>query len=592
MQKTKKFFLLSLPFWFFLQSPIYGKKPLPTLENIGHIPVQWVGLDDEELLLFSSFKEHVDAASSIVLIESNRFHSINEELINNLWSTLAGRQELKQDFELDCFFNLYVTKKSDHFLFEARLLSADLEFYLVEQDFVSLEDSQTSDFTQIKQKISDLTYRLLNRLPIDIFVTSTQGRYITLNGGLNQGLHFGDQLDIHRAFVVGTHPAHGGFKDFETQLVGKVKLIDSQSSSAVAIIESQPYEGAIQIGDGSKIARIVPRSYYALADKGEKENTFDRILIPPSGKKSKANPVQSTQNPRRNVAQAAKMDPTIQAATATEQSNVPPPPPSQSGVEPKIEPTPQETSESGEELLDTEPIESDSGLSVQPFQDYLSQVADDLTVAFGQGTWNYTGPGNTGSKFVFYYPVNFLNARLTRQFAHNLKYGIGGGLSFGKTKNNGAYFGYDGHVRAFWEDKLQIPDFGLEKYQAGANGRFTGLGVSLEGYGGGDVVMGGIFGALHGKAPISGEKFDWLAEYSITPLTIGRIGYDGSRKVIRSSLGWEFIGQLVQSKKGAMDKNLRWGGSLAVGNHTILDNAGNETSKSHFNLAAVMQIQI
>lgn len=570
-----------------------AKKQVPTIETLGILPVQWIGMEDDDFLRFAQFKENIVEANSLTLLESSRFRVIHSQLVENLWETPIGRQELKEEFELDAFYSLYVAKRPDHFVLESRLLSADFKILVVEQMILGLRDARNSDFGGLKEKVGALNFKMLNRLPLDVYVNSVQGQFITLSGGVDQGIHQGDKMPVFRSYISSTHPAHGGWENFSYEKVGAVKVIDSQSTSSVAQILSEVTSGAIQIGDGSKVERIAGRSYYSALEnqiKPDKVVETDSILLPSQNfnqpKKPKTLKPGTMQPKSAPIAQLQAS----QSTPMTMQEDLPQSPapendilPPQPKKAPVQAPPPQTPLGSGSE-------DELFGMQ-QPLQSYLSSLADQLTIFAGQTTWNYSGPGSTGSKLEWYLPVNYVNVRLVRNLAKNLKYGVGGGIQFGKTKNSGAYFGYDGHIRAFWESPLSLPTINLKLVQAGANGRFTGLGVSHEKYGGGDVVMGGVFGALIGDVALGSNPFEWRGEYSITPLTIGRIGYGGQRRVIRSSLGWEFIAQLLQGEKPG-GQSIRWGGSLAIGNHSVLDNASEETSKAHVTISGVARMNL
>ena len=203
----------------------------------------------------------------------------------------------------------------------------------------------------------------------------------------------------------------------------------------------------------------------------------------------------------------------------------------------------------------------------------VSKVADRITFQIGQTKWWYTGPGKTGSKLVWYLPVNMVGARITREVMPHIKYGMGGGIGFGKTEHSNGYFSYDSHIRIFWEDDLVLGSGMVQKYQCGAQGNFTGLSVDNERYGGGDWIEGGVFGSILGQLAIP-QPIDWYGELAIVPLTIGRVGYDGTQKTVRAAFGWKLgLGAYLVTAP----QTIEWGGALDYSGLNLHDSKGNET---------------
>ena len=116
---------------------------------------------------------------------------------------------------------------------------------------------------------------------------------------------------------------------------------------------------------------------------------------------------------------------------------------------------------------------------------------------------------------------------------------------------------------------------------AGAQGNFTGLGVTGESYGGGDQIMGSIFGGVSGIVNLSPERLDWYGEFSLTPLTFGRVGYQGRRRTIRSSFGWRLDGGAFLDTG---IQTIEWGGGFQYAGLNVNDDAGRETGVSSISL--------
>ena len=66
-----------------------------------------------------------------------------------------------------------------------------------------------------------LMFRLLNRYPVDVYVTSIQVPYITLSSGARQNIYEGDELDFFEVNIQQVHPINGAWLSFNLQTSGQ-----------------------------------------------------------------------------------------------------------------------------------------------------------------------------------------------------------------------------------------------------------------------------------------------------------------------------------------------------------------------------------
>ena len=268
---TSKFFLSCLLVFIFC-GPALSQTLIPNIRTIGVIPMQWDGSESElspirrqRALIESSFSGFVDA--------SGRFRTINPSLVAKNWQTPEGRRDLANEFELDAYISLQASEEKDLVVLTIRLLSPTLENYLVESERILMTWLERASDEQIAERVRRLSFRLLNRYPIDVYVTSLQGPFVTLSGGNNQNIFEGDELSFSKVRIQQTHPVNGSWLSFEYLNLGEARVIEAKENSAIAKLTSLQYQGAVNIGAGAKIARINSRRYFAnISEKADQKN--------------------------------------------------------------------------------------------------------------------------------------------------------------------------------------------------------------------------------------------------------------------------------------------------------------------------------
>ncbi|MEZ4741527.1 MAG: hypothetical protein R3B45_03635 [Bdellovibrionota bacterium] len=548
-----------------------ASKRLPILHHIGIIPTQW---QQQNLYGLEKSQAHIDKAFPIAVRKSHRFSVLNDELVKDLWNSPSGREELEQDYELNAFINLLVMPSTDSVVLFARILERDLNGLLQESETLSRSWLQSASYADIEEKLSVLVDKLINRIPIDVVVTSIQGKYLTLSGGADKGIRVGDELRIVRAHVSNRHPATKFWMNFETDLRGSAKIIDTKKRTSVAILLNQTKEGAVEIGDGAKIDAIKSRMHFA---KKESEHSLlvdssdELIVVPPLYDSSgQAKHLPANNNLMDRTPQSKPQQKEIREPAKVELSN--------DGIPKKNLDAIEEKEESDGSFFD---FKSPVGLA--DVSNVVNKMADHVVFQIGNYNWWYHGPRSTSSSFVWYLPVNVIGASVTNQFLPHMKYDLGGSLGMGQTDKSNNYYMYDSHAMFYWEDALPIPIPYVKNFQVGGHANFSGLTVKGQAFGGGDWIQLGIFGGLTGLVP-STLPADWYAKFGLTPITFGRLGYDESYKTIATSLGWEIAsGAFLNRGKG----NIEWGAGFRYLGLNIQDSDNKALGLSTFSLSGL-----
>lgn len=577
MNHLWKFFICAI--LYFLCSDIFSKtnfsipsntqnKKVPPILTVGIIPVH--GLDN-----FTNQQAKVQSWFSKAVRNSKRFRVINDELTSSLWEKKEGREELIKEFEVDSFMTLRFVENEDQVVIKVYLLDKNLDAILTESDvFLTGKFASTSE-ALTEEIIESLVFRVINRLPTDVIVTSIQGPFVTLSGGTDQSLQLGDQLTIVRARIKSLHPANNTWLDFQRSLQGTAKVVEVKNQSSIAQITQQLFDGAIEVGDGAKLPNIPGRQKFALTQKDrvlKDAPPQDPIIVPPlvvDDSKPQSSPAKVVKTPPQQSVEPNPASIKQEQDGSSESSDDKPT---------QTSPTPPAVNEDHEEesVWDSFSTEATS-----------HKVFETATLNVGPTWWSVKGPTNSSGRFPIYL-VNNVGVQLARTMFYNFKLSLGGGGIFGQTPDSN-YIGYESMLRFYWEDYL-AGDF-ISHWHAGGTSTFSGVNVSQGGYGGGDWLRGGLFAGLGGftNAGLDPLRFDWFGNFSLFPLNLGRLGYNGSFKQVESSMGWSIdLGAFMWAPPG----ELQYGGMIAFSDERETLKNGRRPHLENFSIKALFRLKL
>ena len=541
-----------------------SSESLPIISHIGIIPAQLSGDNWAKMDVFSD----VDLISDELVSESKRFQILEHDLIKDLWITPDGRDELKTKYRLDVLLNLTFVLKRDHAEVTARLLSPEMKLYLQESENWPMKVILESTRESLKENLRHLIYRFFNRIPVDVSITSVQDNFITLSGGIEQAIHVGDNVRLVRVNIQKLHPILGTWDAFDISPVGEARIIESRNNVSVARLTSEVKFGSIAVGDGVHVDGIFSRKMFVSEAKKSDSFVSPGILIPPLQTDS---PLPETiKDTGKPADQPKSLDPAILSPVSA----------------------PVSTFSNQLEAGAPSPIESPSTPSPSPQPPpFFSSSARSMSVPYvdlrtGHEMWSFSGKGNSESKWAIFPPLNYYGGKGVLYLAPNIGTSGDVELGFGSTKK-GSYTGYCLGVRAFWMSNF----FGmplLDSWSIGIRGSLRGKSVDKESYGGCDLFQGGLFASLNGNIP-GPKKMEFEVDYSLMPLSIGRIGYLGSFRRVRSAIGSEFSGQLLS---GYLVKGINVGGGFHYESYNMLDDSGRETVSKKLTIEAVGRLNL
>lgn len=536
-----------------------GKVKLPVIRQVGIIPAQFHG-DPSSFSDIQFFRQRLDSEFSGIVQKARRYRIINDELVESLWKDHAGRQELRREFELHGFINLNVSARSNVITLNLRMLGPNLETYMWESETVPRHTVMGMSEDSVDNLVKGLVFRLFNRIPIDVNVTSVQGGFVTLSGGKSQGIEVGDQVELKRVYIQSIHPANGSWQSFSEFPLGIAQIIEAKKNSSVAKLIRLTYEGAIELGDGARIPAVPSRVNFVRTD--DKQNDFINsgnqaaVIVPPLYEEVPTKAQQESHRQADPLAAAPAVEKIDASPTGTVENKP------QAG-EGDAQVGAEDSSEKGEE-------ESFWDMPDVSFDGFTDKIIDDISLSAGPYWWKAVGPRSASGSFPLYL-FNRFYLNVNKSLPFNFKASYGGGVYFGSTPNGG-HVGYDGHAKLFWQESFGSGSDLLQYWRAGGFGRFTGLSVSKERFGGGDFIRGGGFGGIGGTL-VTTSKIDWTAEFGLVPINVGRIGYDGNFHSIESTRGTYFR---LEGWLGAQSSQIKYGGAfnmaderMTVGGSTV-----------------------
>ena len=553
---------------------------LPVIQQVGVVPVQWEGEDGG----LAAAQQNLSDALPKAVRAARRFRVLSDDLVAGLWQDGAGRKELSGEFELHAFTSLTAAPRGDVVTLTARLLDQNLKTLLIESDTVKRDWLAAADGDASYGAVEKLVFRLYNRIPVDVSVTSVQGAYITLSGGQEQGIEIGDNVDLVRATIRSVHPANGSWLEFGKQPLGTAQVIETKSHTSVAKLIKLTVENAVEVGDGARIPAIAGRAKFARVpgDEGLKDSGDpNTIIVPPlyQGGQPVAKPAVKPAAPVAAV----------------------PPPPTDGSYVAQNDPAPPTSSETAAQETPpadqsgSQPPPADGATTDENFWDQVSfgdmvpdKFVDDMTIYTGPQWWSVKSRDFSSSGRFPWWLVNHVGVSVTRTLFFKIKVGFGGGLLLGQTAK-GNYIGYDSHARIYWEDQLNIADGLITGWHAGGHSSFSGINVTKENYGGGDWVRGGGFGGLFGTihAGPANDRYDWFGDIAVMPLNIGRIGYNGGRQVVESSFGWDLsLGAFMYAPPGAV----QFGGGFDLGSEVQTLKNGKRPTINEYAIKAMAKV--
>ncbi|MDQ3230870.1 MAG: hypothetical protein M3Q07_03535 [Pseudobdellovibrionaceae bacterium] len=507
---------------------------LPNIRQVSIMPVYWQGSFPESHRLTQS-KKHIDASFSKIVRDSKRFVFGNDVLTADLWSTPEGRQQLAEEYEIDAMINLTVTGQGDTMRWTVRLLHPSMRNYLTESETMPFSWLLAATDADVDQRLKNLLFRMLNRFPVDVYVTSIQGRYLTLSSGKEQNIFEGDDLNFYQTDVRTQHPADGSWLNFNQKLLGKAKVIESKTHSAIAQITALSYSDAIRVGDGAKVEAIATRR--AFQQKAKDEPFYTPVT--PDSPLVEARPIRGAvpEPGRTEPPRVAENKVDTKAETRPEPAPLPPAPiPAPNPVMPS---DPESANAEGDML----PI----AFKTVDFQ--------------GQNeSFSVAGAAKAANEFPVYL-LNRVDLAASQDMTPEVEGVARAHVRFGSTQN-GTYFGFGLGFEPLFRLPLRTPMMpSLDRVMVGALISFESLAITGEKLGGWDAVSIGPSLHLQGSYHVisMAQNFDYDISGRLTPIDIGEVGVLGKKRRIGDSLTLDLEANIIRREKA---QDWEWGGMV------------------------------
>ncbi len=532
-------------------------KPVPAIKYAGILPVYWQG---EASPALTHKKGAIDDGFIQVVRESKRFTFVNDSIIADNWANAEGRKKLRDEYEVDAYLNLNVTEQSDVAVFTARLLSPELENFVSETERVPLSWVGAATDEDIRDKLRTLTYRVLNRYPIDVYVTSLQGKYVTLSAGKDQDVLEGDTLEFADFSVKSTHPVDGTWMDFQQKPLGKARVIESKSQSSIAQITSLSGDSTIKVGSGARVPNIASRRKFQ--PKPANEDAFIAVesnspLVTPKGQ---AKPEAKPETPAPKPPVPA---PAPQAEAAQPEQEIMHPAAHGGGADDAAKPEGEAAASSG-----------------FPLQDVRFSVENE--------NWSVGGATKASSKFPTLL-VNRLGASGEMNIDEQYTTKFDAHVQMGQT-GKGSYAGLGlGGEYLYKLPALQATVPSLDRILVGLRAEIETLGVTHSSWGGVDALH--VAPVVHAQGNYHIVDLVQTIEYDlramIIPLSFGHTGIKGDERQLGSGMGLDLQAEALSRSKA---ESVEWGGLVGYRQENMSLSKG-KLNTSDFRLGVLARVK-
>jgi hypothetical protein len=400
----------------------------------------------------------------------------------------------------------------------------------------------------IEEVMEQLIFRVFNRIPFDTVVTSIQGKYITLSGGLAQNIKQGDNLEFFRTSVSALHPANGTWYAFSQKKLGSALVVESKQNTSVAKVTTLAYENALQIGDGAKVPQITSRKKFAASGTPDVSESKDPVELAPmydkDGNKLKRNDEEwdtgESEDPPPEAPPVPQTTPApVEAATET----IAPPP--------EVAP-PQEAAE--EEEGESEAAEETESKQPGPLARWISSLTlkgADVKAWGGLDLWSAKGSASASAKLPLWI-FNRFGVKAEKEFTSTLGYGYGATLGYGPTKG-GSFFGFGLNTDMNYRMQMKNIWSDAQALRFGARASFDSYAVKSESFGGGDYLLMSAYTRLDGSTKIQNfsTPISWQTELELPLMPMGKMGSSGKSRTISSVSGYKLgFGASMEEPKG------------------------------------------
>jgi hypothetical protein len=244
-------------YFFFIASSV---EAMPFIFRVGIIPPMVELLKNDPI---EKFTDKLNTRFSMEIENSKRFFKIHDSLIQESYKNKEEFKKTVEKLDIHAFFRLKFFSHQDHITIIASCYSAsDEKIYLEEQITNDRNFFLTSSVEEKNNLIQKLVFYLLNRFPIDAYVTSQTGDFVTLSAGYNQGLFIGKEIQILRASVSHWSQSYTGWGEFEILPVANGQILSVSPTGSVASLNNSLLKPIMLKSDGIYIESTPSRQYF------------------------------------------------------------------------------------------------------------------------------------------------------------------------------------------------------------------------------------------------------------------------------------------------------------------------------------------
>lgn len=472
-----------------------------------------------------------------VVKHSGRFELLNRSLIQPRWSTRSGRKFLRDEFEMNVLAVPHLSYRDGRLYISLQFVGSQLEPIAEESRALgafALENDKA--LPEFRKTIKELVYAVINRLPLDMTVTSIQGGFITLSAGSKLGIYLGETLSLERVSVVELHPALGTWRTYKRRRLGQAKIVELRDETSVAKIMHLIEPDILRFGDGAR-----------------SEHAYSRVYFKPEVPTSVHEAAKSPE-PKLSMQQDSVL------------------------VDSRLK-KPQEVTPSVKPVVKSESDKSVKSGVWNNLQDLATvEKISFADLRFGHLSWKFAAPAASATVTRSIASIlNYFEAATERPFGKEMS--VAGHVWLGQgSLDQGSYLGGGVATKLLWNYPLESSQSLLSGWSFGPYANIEGMGAQKSRFGGYDLMSLGIHNSFTGKLGGFGiTDLAWQVGLDFQPFALGMIGFLSSKRFIQSHTGFG-----IECMLGQKRSDYAWGGGIKVRNLHFFD-AGGEAAALYEN---------
>lgn len=143
----------------------------------------------------------------------------------------------------DAFFTARITKTQEQVSIKLNLFLTKDSLLIAQEQ---LNDFASSDIESLKEQLTEMTQKIISRIPYKGQILSRQGTRVTLNLGSRDNVHSNQVISVIQLIQLTRHPRFHFLVSSEKEILGRIRLVKVEETLSFGVVLSERSPGAIQ----------------------------------------------------------------------------------------------------------------------------------------------------------------------------------------------------------------------------------------------------------------------------------------------------------------------------------------------------------